>query len=699
MSSLAANKSNGLVVGGSRGPTGDHLSNTAGTLDLVPATLVETSQNWPPVWTPRPEVEALFATRGIGRTVGAARLRRRYGPQLLEPGATAAVTRGPLRLAGHWVQIKLLGRGTPQVIWAGRISDEADAPFGTPDALADTPAGQQEYVAYGPLRLWERTTFSHSWWQETGGTPKQIGWLPDFNIREQGAAGGLALQGNRSELSGIPAGQSGESYLFGGARLWSALDALNYLLFRIVNPQLTPAPFVLGGQFDTLSALKEFVPISSHVENAAELLERLIPERYGLSWFFAERLDAAGDLYAWELRVISLLPRTTVIGGITFGTEAETRLDLLSTRDVDVIVERSTAQRYRTIRAVGERVVSCFSIGRGANGGALRQGWDAVLETAYNTLASDQLRTTDLYRDVYQVVQIPANFNFANGMANPNIPDSGNPTWSAAGQPGYQKKILVTLPKMPLFAQYDYSTSTPTAPANPPAELEFRPPLAIGVVNITGVGDQACPVENLRAISEAENVSVAPLENGLGVRLHAARNHELGLNHFGGTSSFSPAPTTALDWTQLTVTLACELDQRLTMETTVADVPGADLERDGATLVVHVPDAHFWWLTPGTIVDVDAGTSFKTAPGTGTILRDDRYKLALALAGAVGRFQRERFAATVRIRQIAAWNYLLGKFLATVYRPGSTLLEKSQVTSVLYDFSTQFAELRVGGDR
>lgn len=695
-------------VAGGGVPGADPITPAARRAPREATFLVETSATYLGGWTPRPELELLFAARFLGLTPDTAQFQRRYGAALKDPTDQQPADRLPLRLAGHWVQIKLIGRGDPQVIWGGRIFEETDEPDGSESPLTDKPGGMQHYVAYGALRILERINFSTSWWFENGAL-KEIGWLPGFNSQVRAASGAAVPRGNRSPAAHSIAGRP-STYLFGGDELWDWFQILDYLLRQMINPQFMDgtATFKPGGQLSTLQQIREYFPLRE-AENAAECLARLVPEKYGLSFHFPPLVDETG-FYGWEFRVVSRCPNGLTLGGITIPSEPVTPLPLLTDRRFRLAVQRSVENRVRAIRAIGERVVSCFSLGPNAiGGGQLRQGWSDEAATAYYA-ASDQERGDDRFRDVFQVFLAPANFDFQAGAANPVIPDrtaggSPAPVWTGSGvtPPAYQLRVRETLERLPLREGYDYTVVPPVPTASAPADpydLTYMP-LAVWAQVSPTIGGTVTPLRmpaDRLSVFEGQQAAaaVAPLDNALGVRIRSAPNHAYALNVASfATSAFVPSADNAVDWRLCDLTIACELDQRLTLEHVATPLSAADVVNDGGTLLIEVADAHFHWLAPQTIVGV-SGNGYRRSPATGTVLRDDRYKLAFAIAGAVALEQRDRIAAAVQIREVADYGAILGYFVAPTYRNGNTVLDKAQVSGVRWDGTALSTALRLG---
>ena len=90
--------------------------------------------------------------------------------------------------------------------------------------------------------------------------------------------------------------------------------------------------------------------------------------------------------------------------------------------------------------------------------------------------------------------------------------------------------------------------------------------------------------------------------------------------------------------------MAFESDERIALEYTVGGSAVDGIEE------IYVPDAEMWLAAPRTIVGMKpsggSGT-FSLTPNALTILRDDRPRLAMILAGAIARYAKSRCRAEV----------------------------------------------------
>lgn len=693
--------------------------------------LVETRKLWSGTWIPRPEVFCSFAEKSVASVGGwRAEFSRRYGPRVKDPGDTYFKSRTPLDLLGHWVQIKLLGNGTAKVIWCGRIYQEPRRVDGVPGGFNSpgaTAQGVQHWIADGPDRVLERVNIFESW-HETGSAsdPRKLEWTPDFNeIREAGT-----LRGNRSftpwptGAPPLPAGSTTPTgFTFGGDSVWDNQKIVEYLLGFFVNlktydpmhPTLPTGPrFKLGGVFGILAEIKEFVQISDQ-ENLYDLLRKLIPPRYGLDFLLVEVPDITGNTTSFEVRVFTTSREASSFGGFSVPDGPTMIFDAVTTPNVECQIQESFAERYDRIRVQGERIVSCFSGGTGSQNGR-QYLWGTGDVSAYivsrgstnpdpiqKAREQDDYRASDRFKYVFSGFSI-GNWSWQSGKANPLLGiDGSGITLSAAT--AFQNKKRRTLTHLPLREGFDYSVYPPVDRNATGTIPSFNTAFAIAYTPDNGYA----ALVNFLGGDNRKPAHVRALDDDLGVLLEAHPRHAFAYGVVLTDSAFIADISNSVDYNTVGFTIAAETDHRVAVESAL---PPGEAAGDGSVLVIQVPDAHFWWLAPQTILGPHPtiatqlllspqSTEYTSLDGStqtigGMVLRDDRARLMRIMAGAIGRYQQSRRSATIAIRQLVTTDRMLGKFLDAVQQGPDSVILATPVTSVTWNFDNGVTTLLAG---
>lgn len=710
--------------------------------------IVETKARWSDAWQPRPELVSARAEKHVASVGGAnAALWREYGPKVKDPTDGSFARRDRLNLSGHFVALSLLLNGNKQPIWAGKVYSTTDEIWGVPNPTHSNPShddaqprGMQAYHADGPNRILERIDISRSVWNyATGDT---LDWVPSFNLRREFGN----INGNRSAHQFTLGFETLPSFVFGGDEVWTHRQACDYILNRFVNGSDRPR-FTMGGPgLAILDNLRSAIEIDEKT-NAWDVLRKLIPTEFGVDFVLVETIDANQQVTGWEVRVFSLLSSEIEFAGFVFPGGPATVYDAVTQKETDVTLEESHAQVYDTIRVEGERNVTCFSLSGEAFGNGTRiyyRGWTAAQESDYKTAitatdtltgaaadVNDAYRATDPLRNVFQRLQIdPAVFDL--GDANWTLTGNGDTVLLA---PPSQIKELRTLPWIPLREGFDYSAeqyalhvadpaTNPYPKNNNPGGYipDLRPPLF--VCRGPTVSESGRTFDDWITVDvppkDVHATSVAALENTIGIQLRSSPNHLFARNHWSGAnpSNFVPgaAGVNSYDYQTGMILLAMQTDQRIAMEVTLPTNGNPARRNDGSTKVIRVADAHFWTLARGFIgarQRLNAGEAVSelvrspnntthTLPNgqqisvPGFILRYDADKLLRVMAGAIGRYQRERRLCSIRERRLSTADQMLGRFLDAVQAGPSSILLQAPVTSVAWDFETGTTTIRAG---
>lgn len=643
-----------------------------------PLVLVERKATWAEGWTLDPELEPVRASDFTGQDIGICILRRRYAPAVADPPPTEFAEREPTSLRGHWVRLRLAGAGDPtaeggiQTIWTGRIQVEKRSIQGA----SGGERGVESWIAYGPLDILRKIHIHSSWWW-TGSETVEVGFVPSVNFRRAGDIEG----GNRSGL------WHGGTYVFDFEResteshySWSNHMYLYYVLKRFVQQEDGPV-WTIGGDIGLIEDLVLRTPLRGG-ETALQLLDRMVPARYGCGY----RIAATED--GFEVRIFSLVAHHAVFYGSALNANPDSILvDASESHDLlGCDVERSNTQLYDTIRVVGERRKVICSIA----GVDVQPMWSDALETEYKagtgtpgdtSTKHDTARSVERLKHVYQAFGAVPTWS----PSSPLLDKNGQ---LVAGTASLQKAIRRTLPYLMLREGWDYTTDPPVTFNPAGVEGDFVPPLVI--VKLTNVTDTPwVPIDKLDMlmaglVMKMKNASVRALDHEWGVLIESDPRHALAENHWAGANSswFDPG-VHGVDYENMAITIAVEQDHHLEVSFDLAEGFRAG---DGSVMVLREPGAEFWYLAPDTYVDANGAGELVQSPSTGVELRNDASRLARVAAGAIARYCTARARARITKKRLEAWGEVLGHILAIVEDAEHTEKIYAPVTSVAWKF-------------
>jgi hypothetical protein len=669
-------------------------------------TLVQIAKNWPDAWKTVPGLTLETASRNAGgNDLDSAVFTWKYGT-LRHPWDTAAKVYKPLSIDGYWVQVLLAGGKKPQVLWTGRIYGQGRQIFGAQGG----PSGVQRWQAYGPQMILRKMHISQSVWQKPAGAGTLAGtgdnivdWVPPMNDRIGQQA---LLIGNRSSAQVGPSFSTQSSYVFGGTDIWSALDYLNYLLVWWLDfSQSTPAGpiFKLAGQTTPLQNLK-FCQEWPEITTADHILRTLISPKLGLDY----TIDYSADQSGFTINVFSLQAQAVSAGGVTLPANSNTvRVKAGATpANLKTQVAISNDHRVRGIRVHGKRIVVCCTlegpdaaITDDSRAGMLAASWDTLLETDYDAGTgpaptdatganlypagsaerADLVRRDPRFRDVYQLWLMPTSVDLQSLLACPMVDARGNPSAGTTGtdEPPRQMQLRKTLHWLPLRSDYDYTSWPPTQltlATDPDYATQYLPPQC-WLPDTNGYYRPAA----------LAGVHVAAPRHGLGVRLTCHPRHLVGLGEFTATAPTAHQPR--YNAGAMVATLAFEADARIALE---YKVPNGD-DVDGWE-EIEIPDAEMWLIAPNTYVALAnpwvSGAPFTPSPDALTILRDDRPRLGMVLAGAIARYASSRARAEIEAAGICPWGGLLGQILTTIESGGASTTVQSPITQITWSNAT-----------
>jgi len=648
---------------------------------------VQTKVNWADDWASTPYTKylsPLWWRESLAPGIGEAHFSYVYGRQTREDRAALA-DEEPLDFTDVYVRILRTTSDGTYAVWTGIIAHQSYDIEGT--TPTDQPSGSQTVVAYALEHLLDREPMvgAHV---DSGGSIVEIGWEPTFNERNRFGPG---LSGNRTTDEGA----DGAHVFSADGAVWDNQDIVWYLL-----TYHAPA----GWTFDDVTGTPGFLNRLKTLHNLGgqtlfQALNHLIPRRRCLGWRLVVGPDPDKHL---SIEVFPFVGEDISVGDQTFAANPnQFELTLDDAVDVDsAVLHLATTLQYDKIVVRGERPVVCFTVS--FTDSTLEAAWSGDEETAYkagdtvedDADANDTERKATQHDRVYQAFRIPyawdwfagngvgAGFNIASlafGDDGSRLPATTGDYWPAA------RRLLRHLP-----------IEKPAEATG--AEPEFRDPLVV-IKDSYG----RC-YETARIVDEEGHrtkMSVRMLTREFGLTVKPLINHVLGLNHFdptaGGTGDTGTAPQ--LDYQQLIATVATHTDQRFQV---VAQRPEAEQHETVRTLVLDVPDAHYWYIMPGTVTGVaDEALVHHTGECE---LRNDVARLRAVAATAMAYYGQRR--AAIRLSVQGLWNGLpLGGYVKDVSSSWHLEPVGAVVTSKLFTNSeppttvieTSFAELDARG--
>lgn len=600
-------------------------------------------------------------------------------------------------ISGQWVRLRVVLDMEPVTIFAGQIYAPVEEVAGAANA-ASLPHGRQRWLAYGPEWYLERARIDTTWWRNPSGDDVLLDWLGSVNVRNDDDG----VVGNRTATRG-PSGQ----FTFGGTTEWTALSLLESFLYFYITSVLTGPDIIISIPAALVSYLSDLnangVPKYSPrtdlrtVRNMRAFLMDVVSPARGLD------ATVVPTATGFEVRIYALLPDGIVFDGHEYPANTDVEeLEVSERQELGASVEYSRVGLFDRIRVRGERIVSCFTLGGPGSGlsdlaGTLYRGWAPLDESLYKagtgTAADtpeehDAARTNPAYEDVFTkfvVSTVGASaFDFKAGAANIVFDDTFAPTQNATR---YQLSDLRTLDRLPLLQGYDYSVDPPTVQTYTGTFTpEYRRPLALVYVEDKAIWADAT---KLNAIDRGRsNATIDTLDHGIGVRVRFSPQHWLAKGAWAGANKTAPPlvdpDNIAYDYERLVATVAVELDHRIGI---YIEPPPELQSGDGSFGTLDIPGAHYWWLTPDTIVGVDEAGAVIRGPAAGTVLRDDRDLLRALAVGAIARYLNERVRATIRVQHTTElWDHLIGKMLRVLGDAGETDIQ-TPVSSVIWTFN------------
>ena len=660
--------------------------------------VVQTKLNWTDDWTTQDNLLLETATHNAGgNDLDSAVFLWRYG-MICHPGETSFTLRAPLAIAGYWIRITQTVGSTTKTIWLGRIYDEARIITGV---MSGHPTGMQRWQAFGGQMILRKMQVTQSVWVKPSGAvivgDNWLDWSPPMNDR----VGQQALViGNRSASMVAPTGSSQQSYVFGGTSTWSAFDFATYLLtwwldFSYQSP--AGPKFLLSDPGNILAGLS-FAQEWPVVTTADHILRTLISPRLGIDF----SVEVSGDGSGFTIQVFSLQAAAVTVGSVSLPANPNVVIvDAGETpANLSTHVVTSNDHLVSMIRVIGKRiVVACTLEGPACDlltdyGATIGPAWDGSEEDDYNSGTgpapsdtaglklyptgsaerADYVRRSPRFRDVYSLWLMPAAIDLNGIQAAVMVTDTaGDVSTGTLGsnEPPRQMVLRRTLHWIPFRSDYDYSAWPPTQ-LTLDTDPDYVPQYLGPQVYLFDGTDEW-------RLASMAGVHVQVPRHGLGIRLTAHPRHLLGLGNFPSDGLTLHKPRWQGD--AILATVAFESDARIALEYVVSGGNPVD-----GTEEIYVPDAEMWLASPNTKVGFQpAGGSgvFCSTPDELTILRDDRPRLAMILAGAIARYAQSRCRAEVVFAGILPWGQYAGQILSTK-ESGDSLNVASPITQITW---------------
>lgn len=647
---------------------------------------------WAGSWVQAVQLEPVRSTVMAAPGLGSAILKMRYGSGMLEDGTALADGSLIASQRKKYVQI--------------RSSDYSNFSSYTAEFTGVIPADEFRMLGDdGTVKSAEQfvKAYSMGYLLDTqldtayaeplgGGTAVLIDHMPVFNTKN--ASG--QVEGNRSASKHTI--DTKQSYVFAGGDgcgTWSYADIIEYLL---AHCQTATATFTLSCPAALLTALGSMTGVFDF--NGMTLrgaLDTLLNRARGIGW--GADVDSLDVPY---ISVWSLLDTSLTVGTMTMPAHLASDRYTVNMWNVDahadLRVTADEAQVYDKIIARGARIKTCCTFSLGDS--TLEKAWTAAEETAYEEAAcnttgysslstkakaekNDRFRATDRFRRVFSAFRVPVDWDWKIGSAFANPAWNGSTdTLNESANGAYWNAEKRFYPFLPFKEGWDYS-GTSAVDKNPDdIENEYRKLFAV-VKN----SDNTYSYAESRKEAAA---SVRPMSSQMGVEVSFRPRHLAAKNDFSGaepSATDADFSTNACDYNDMKVTAMVETDQYLQLVYT-----GATTETV-RTKKISIPDAELWYVTGGTVVDIDADGNLVTYGGTSKIIRDDRDTLRSILAAAVAWYGKRRNRLTINCGIVDTFTHI-GMMIDDVNVENGGSSAGTTVTEITIDYAASAMTIR-----
>jgi hypothetical protein len=604
--------------------------------------------NWGDDWIYAPNIQPLSASLAAAPAMGTATFKVRYGEGFWEN--YEQMTDGDELISFTYCYIQIRGRNGKDefILWTGVVPAEKFMLLGK---TARSSSADQIIQAYG--LDWLLETRLNGGWVHSENSAVLIDYLPTFNRRHEY---GGDIVGNRSALAVELNGKI--SYVFANntetPATWSVLDIVDYLLERY--------QFDNGPQF-ILSASDKVVDTLLMIENIYDFnnvtlrqaLNALFNRNRGFSWRY--NVDVEGTVTLEPFTVID--ENIAVGGGVTLpANNSKVSLELWEDKlktTVEVTLDISSVFDEITVR--GSKMKTCCTLY--FSGNILQGAWTDAEETTYKNAAkdvagysglsdtekaelNDRFRSAERFGRVFTTFRInPAwNWKTLDGIwwriTNPKLNSAGDVVYNAqANYWNFDKRILNYLP---FKVGFDYSGANPVDKNPSGSEPEHRDMFVLCTKD-----DKYYYAEKL----EPHNAVTRPLQREMGFEVRFNPQYLAAENYWTDAEPAMYAEYVFIDYSEMLATVFLETDQFVKVTHTLGNYENKRI------LTLDVPDAELWYVTPGTIIDVNAAGSLVEYGGS-NFIRDDRPRLRDALAAAVAWYGRIRNKITIQMNVVDA---------------------------------------------
>lgn len=628
------------------------LWNNAASITLVPKTYswVEAKLSYADNWQYVPYVVPVQCVDVAAPEVGYADFQYDFGLIKREDRTTFgyATTYG---LLDYYVRIMVQNEGYyPQQVWVGIVTDD--------ETTADRPgfsSGEQKIRAYQLTHLLDREPIANARTETAAGdgTTQTIGWVPTFNQR---SSIGLSLSGNRSEE---PAEDGW--YVFGKeGSLWTNYDIAEYLCAYHKPANLT---IYLAGQSELLSRTVDLWDFEGYT--LWDALNKLIDRKRGVGFY--PWCPGDGTMYLW---VFSLTERDIQFGSATLSAnQLQTFYEFPSARPYthltgEIPFRKTTVNQYDRLVIRGERakVTGTYSMADET----LEKGWTQTLEDDYVTAKgtdpeeNDRYRSLDKFHGVFSRFTVPNDWDGAvgdgegGGKESLRLRSLNDGTMETRDNGPLYLVDKTFLRENPFQLGKDYGVEPPTDYNPTDQEPEFQPLLAIAKKEPDGevVVNAYYVVDRLdESLADASSASVRPTDKRLGVDVSFSPRHLLALSHIeeGGETNAEPL----LDYEKLLVTATFESDE---CPQIIKENFSGNSSESMRTLVLDIPGIEYWYVAPGTVVDIDPDNETKlvryTAESQFIRGEEDLAKLEAVAAFVTAWYGVRRQAVQIPLKQV-----------------------------------------------
>lgn len=706
-------------------------------------------QFWAAGWTFVPGLYCDWAKYACAPDTNEAQLSRNYGGKVMTAGTDYLANRDPLEIEGYYVKVEIsqdngLGE-VPPIKWIGIIVGTEDDRVGIQN-IADE-IGRQTWQCRGLEFLLMRKIVDSSFVKQPPAEGEdddprdhEIGRAIGFNLGAGRGNDSLRV-GNRSVSLGTKA-----TYIFAEAldanvspglteddrnREWQADQILAYLLayqYPTDAAGIVKVPLFIDVGLST-QILTTFKPtLEAEGKTVFQLLNELIDRRRIMTWaLFPTAIGGTVELPNIAVFTFNgeplVLPSGTVVPanprqGVWFQDDQNIY------QSFRVLTEDAT--RVDQIIVRGEPLGACFTVSDAVD--TLEPDWSEDLQDAYNAgantdasyllldweekkSANEQVRTDDRLKKVYSYFRIPPTWDGTmNGTEivcpNPGmLDDEDNKVSTEFWIPGLRFQH-----RLPLLIESDYTTvASITSESLVGSKPEYRLPFAVAFRSAESGTEtdsryyalDRLPQGGWKALLESggrhysASLRMQDDAPGIVIGVHGFPQHAIARAEFVATDDADATDYEAdFDWKDIFATVFLEFDQRLEYRYPEVLTTETDAVRE---LIINVPNARLDYLTPGTVIGLDAAGALITTDGG--YVRDDRERLkdiAVAASHWYGVKRRSIEAVAHDLRT----TFQLGDLIPFVGDPATPVEVNSVITSMMFDllagtitFRTQFAEL------